>query len=189
MHGNYYSIRASNAHWGLPFATDVAFSQPDLDCWEKIVNSRKQKKRIAARRRILFLERLESREVLTGNVTAAIRGGDLFVNGDSQGNDITITRSGPSSLTITGNGTTVNGQASVTLNNFHDDAIINLNGGNDKLTFERTIDDLFRLPGGLTITTAGGNDELNFSDVSVKDHLFINTGSGNDKINASAGTS
>jgi len=34
------------------------------------VKSRKQKRRIAARRRILFLERLESREVLAGNVSA-----------------------------------------------------------------------------------------------------------------------
>jgi len=57
---------------------------------ENIANSRKQKKRIASRRRVLGLEQLERREVLAGNVTASIRGGDLFVTGDNQGNDITI---------------------------------------------------------------------------------------------------
>ena len=79
---------------------------------------RQQKRRIAARRRILGLEQLERREVLAGNVAASLRGGDLFLNGDNLANDISITRIGPNSVTIAGNGTTVNGQAAVTFNNY-----------------------------------------------------------------------
>src|SRR5688500_6096745 len=68
-----------------------------------IVKIRKQKKRIAARRRILGLEQLERREVLAGNVAASLRGGNLFLNGDNLANDISITHIAPNSVTITGN--------------------------------------------------------------------------------------
>jgi xanthine dehydrogenase YagS FAD-binding subunit len=125
---------------------------------ENIVNSRKQKKRIASRRRVLGLEQLERREVLAGNVTASIRGGDLFVTGDNQGNDITIMRSGGSGITIVGNGTTVNGQAEVTLGNYRRNAVVNLNGGDDTVTFKSTFDSLFTILGNLNVTTGNSND-------------------------------
>src|SRR5882672_7896693 len=119
--------------------------------------SRKQKnrkKRITSRRRILGLEQLERREVLAGNVAAVVRGGDLVVTGDNLGNDITITRSGASGITITGNGTTVNGQAAVTLSNFRRNVNVDLNGGDDSVMFQSTFDNLFTILGGLTVTTA-----------------------------------
>jgi VCBS repeat-containing protein len=156
---------------------------------EHIVKSRQQKKRIVARRRFLGLESLERREVLAGNVSAVIQGGDLFVNGDSLGNDITITRSGPSSVTITGNGTTVNGQTSLTLGNFQRNITVDLGIGNDVVNFKRTADDLFRIFGGLEVNTSGGNDRVNFTDTEVQGLLFVDTGSGNDQVNATPGTS
>jgi hypothetical protein len=42
------------------------------------------------RHRNLSLERLESRVVLDGNVRAFVSGGNLHLNGDSQGNEILI---------------------------------------------------------------------------------------------------
>ncbi|MFN0017563.1 MAG: tandem-95 repeat protein [Pirellulaceae bacterium] len=151
------------------------------------MNSRQQKKRIAARRRILGLEHLERREVLAGNVTAALQGGNLFINGDNLGNDITVSRNGFNNIIVRGNGTTVNGQASVTLNNFNRSIIADLNGGDDVISFERSVDNLFTIWGGLTVRTAGGNDRVNFTDTAVQGLLFIDTGSGNDQVNATAG--
>ena len=152
-------------------------------------NKRNKKKRTATRRRILGLEQLERREVLAGNVAAAIRGGDLFVTGDNLGNDITITRSGASGITITGNGTTVNGQAAVTLANFRRNMIVDLNGGDDAVTFKSTSDNLFSILGNLHVTADGGNDKVNFADTTIGGLLFVNTGSGNDQVNGIEGSS
>ncbi|MGI8980410.1 MAG: tandem-95 repeat protein, partial [Pirellulaceae bacterium] len=150
---------------------------------------RKQKKRIAARRRILGLEQLERREVLAGNVAATIRGGNLFLSGDNLANDISITRTAPNSVTIAGNGTTVNGQAAVTFNNFRRHLAVNLKGGNDNVSFANAADDLFRIHGNLTVHTGAGNDQVNFTDTAVVGVLHIDTGSGNDQVSGTPGTS
>ena len=73
-------------------------------------------------KRIRF-EQLEPRCMLSvaasGNVLASVKGGSLYLQGDTGNNQIMVTANGSGSFTVaqyTGNtGTTVNGQTSVTL--------------------------------------------------------------------------
>src|SRR5437764_219438 len=120
------------------------------------------------RRRFLAVERLERREVLAGNVAVVIRGGNLFINGDGASNEISISRSGPSSITITGTDTTVNGSSDpVTLNRFTKNMTVNMGSGDDVVHFETTSDDLFRIFGNLTVNTGSGDDQVTFADTSI----------------------
>ena len=64
-------------------------------------------KMTAARRsdhRRLFLEGLESRAMLAGNVTASVSGGSLILRGDSLGNDVAVTWIAPNRYQVTGVG-------------------------------------------------------------------------------------
>jgi len=90
------------------------------------------------RHRSLFVEGLESRAMLAGNVTAAVRGGTLFVTGDNLDNQVVIQQTGTNQFSVVGvtaSATTVNGKAEGIaftgngVRNFE----INLRGGNDTL--------------------------------------------------------
>ncbi len=90
------------------------------------------------RHRPLFVEGLETRAMLAGNVTASVRGSTLFVSGDNLDNSVVIQQTGPSRFTVAGapgSDTSVNrrtlGTAFVANNvrNFE----IDLRGGNDSL--------------------------------------------------------
>jgi hypothetical protein len=72
----------------------------------------------AARRRFgrrqLWLESLEQRSLLAGNVFAQVdAGGNLTLRGDNQANSIEAAQVGANSYTITGVDTTVNGGTDV----------------------------------------------------------------------------
>lgn len=90
------------------------------------------------RHRPLFVEGLESRAMLAGNVTAAVSGETLFVTGDNLDNSVVIQQSGTNQFTVVGaagSDTRVNGRVEGTafvannVRNFE----IDLRGGNDSL--------------------------------------------------------
>src|SRR5262245_64453517 len=86
--------------------------------------------------RKLGLERLESREVLAGNVHAFVSGGNLHIDGDSQANEILIEQSAPKSFTISSRDgtTTINGQAGpLTFNGVRKNVQINLDRKSTRL--------------------------------------------------------
>ena len=124
-------------------------------------------KKAALRRRRLFLERLENRDLLAGNVSASVRGGDLVLRGDGAANQILLERTG-NEVTITSldGETTINGQEGpVVLSRVRDDFRINMGGGSDVLQFANAADEVFRISGNLNIITGSGSDEISFSNV------------------------
>lgn len=147
----------------------------------------KNKGRGAARGRRLGFEMLERREVMAGNVTAALTGGSAILRGDGAANEITITQTGPHTLTIAGVGTKINGKTGpVTLTGYTKDLTLNMNGGNDVVRIHGT-DDLFRVLGDLKIGTQDGNDQIHLEDLAVAGKLTISTGAGKDWFAAGMG--
>lgn len=153
----------------------------------------------------LSFERLERREVFSGNVSAFVSGGDLVINGDDLPNRIVVSQVAAGSYLITGeDNTTVNGQTSKVVSGVTDDIRIHLLRGPDHLTLRdlKVPDDLeigtgfgpdqivqiinAKIHGDLAVFTRDGNDGLFIQDVIVgKDGVgtaFIQTGDGNDSV-------
>jgi hypothetical protein len=84
------------------------------------------------------LERLESRRLLSGAVTASLQGVDLVIRGDADDNQIRVSRAGPGQVRITGlEQTTVNGQPFVIMSQGTDDLIIRMQqGGDDQVSIQ-----------------------------------------------------
>ena len=96
----------------------------------------------------LGIERLENRELMAGNVTAAVQGGFLVVTGDTADNGVTIdyiqatnsyqvigtTPSGGTATTINGLDTSVPANAQI-FTNVTKGLKVTLNAGNDNLVF------------------------------------------------------
>jgi hypothetical protein len=126
-------------------------------------------------RRRLNLEQLEARQMLAGDVTVSVVGGDLSIVGDSADNFLGITATGTAGeYVVAGTNTTVNGGgAPVTVSGVTGDVTIQLHDGFDGLEFDSdpvafqfagdlTIDMGSTVEsGGLNYITATGNN--NFS--------------------------
>ena len=86
-------------------------------------------------RKRLLIERLETRDLLSGNVTAALAGGSLLLTGDTLSDDISINGAAtPGQLVVQGlNGTTVNGSASYTAGGVTGDIDVAFLDGSDQL--------------------------------------------------------
>src|SRR5262245_20006272 len=135
--------------------------------------------------RKLGLERLESREVLAGNVHAFVSGGNLHIDGDSQANVILIEQSASKSFTITSRDgtTTINGKAGpLTFNGVRKNVQINLKGGNDVAELDGADAGALVVKNGLFVEMGSGADQLLMNNVHVL-RLHVNMGSGNDLIN------
>jgi hypothetical protein len=106
--------------------------------------------------RSLNVERLEKREVFTGNVVASAAGGVLHLTGDSQADLVEIRGSaGGHLLTVSGLGTTIN-------------------GSNSPITFN--------VPSGrIDGTLLGGDDYVYLHDATI-DHVQLIMGDGNDDV-------
>ncbi len=106
-----------------------------------------------------LLEQLETRTALAGNVTAAVLGGNLVVNGDNQGADIAISQPSVGKITLTGDGTSINGSAGpVTFSGVTRDLRINFGKGNDSLTFDET--NPITVCGNLSINGGQGSNTI-----------------------------
>src|SRR5262245_37662066 len=131
------------------------------------------------------LERLESREVLAGNVHAFVSGGNLHIDGDSQANEILIEQSAPKSFTISSRDgtTTINGQAGpLTFNGVRKNVQINLKGGNDVAELDGADAGALVVKNGLFVDMGSGADQLLMNNVHVL-RLHVNMGGGADLIN------
>ena len=157
------------------------------------------------RHRPLFLEGLEQRAMLAGNVTAAVRGGTLFVRGNGEDNAVVIQQTGANRFTVVGaaaSDTTINGRAEGTafvangVRNFD----IDLGGGDDSLgvsnsdTFlidletemlggptaaQGDIADALTIRGFANIRLGDGDDALGLQ-LRAGSSILINTGAGSD---------
>jgi hypothetical protein len=129
-------------------------------------------------------EALEGRQMMAGDVTAKISGGDLVIKGDSLANGITIaagTTAGTvvvTGITAGGSATTVNGgTTAVTLSGFTGDLKIDLKGGDDNVSVT-----------GLAVSDDGkikagrGADTVSVSDTTFGDDFKTDLGDGDDTL-------
>lgn len=117
------------------------------------------------------LETLDGRVVPAGLVTAELSGGDLFITGDSLGNEVRVAQAANGTVTVTGqNGTLINGLTSVTFANAVLNKIeANMEAGNDVLTIARAT-----VAGDILVQMDDGNDRVVATNVSAGlDAIFI----------------
>ena len=133
------------------------------------------------------LELLETRQMLAGDVSVRVAGGDLIVNGDSNGNEIVIRSTATSGeFLVQGiGGTKVEGTNSVTVQGVDDDVRINLRGGDnivlmtaygsDFLCHNFSVNDV-------RIRTGNGNDIVEFDNTMVVGNARVSTRGGHDVV-------
>jgi hypothetical protein len=117
--------------------------------------------RAASRKRLQF-ERLESRHLMAGNVTAELIDGTLYLTGDDAANGIAIV------------GTETPGEVIVTGTPAFAGDVTELNQQDGPLTFIVTKD--------IVIRTGAGNDGVELNNVGVPRNLSIETGDGLDRV-------
>lgn len=122
------------------------------------------------------VEALESRLLLDGDVTAALRGSDLIVGGDAADNQILISQPNPGTIRIAGlEGTKVNGKKSVDLPRASGDLTILMEqGGEDRVAIQGPFDVRDALRGNLD----AGEFLVEGSDgpVNIGGDLTVSTG-------------
>ena len=117
--------------------------------------------------RKLAFEQCENREMMAGNVAAAMYGDQLVIQGDNQSNSIEVSEIGNNVVQIkAANGTTVNGATTAYFFNPSDKINAFMNGGDDMLIIHNN-------PGRTTtfnnvyINMGSGRDQLAFWGTSV----------------------
>ncbi|MEM8680295.1 MAG: hypothetical protein AAGF97_13185, partial [Planctomycetota bacterium] len=132
-------------------------------------------------------EFLESRQLLAGNVTVDVVGGNLVITGDNQANDIAITQFGATSadqfvLKSGSNPTTLNGQnGPLLIEGVTRDFRIDFRGQSDSVTLY-----LADVPRDLIITSGDGGSQFNAAVATVGRNLRITHGTGFDTLDASS---
>jgi hypothetical protein len=111
--------------------------------------------RRARHRTWLRLEALEGRQLLAGDVTAAVVDGNLTILGDEADNELIIFQTAPGSYRIKGGaGTKVNGQPKFLATGVTGNVSISMLGGADGVSMQLIA------PADLLITTGSGNDSV-----------------------------
>ena len=125
-------------------------------------------------RRRLFLEGLERRAMLAGDVFASVSGsGNLTITGDSDDNSIEITQLTATSFSITGlDGTLINGESDIEVD-VSGNVTIDLRNGDDTVAITGATD--LDFDDNLTIKTGNGLDVVTLTDVTVDNNLKIDT--------------
>jgi len=124
-----------------------------------------------------FIEFLESRLVLAGNVTATAVGGELVIEADRRANGLYIDAGpGPDQIRITGDRFTgINGAASPVVFSGVRSLRMTLGRADDRVS----IDGIY-LQGGLTLDLGRGADVVTLSRTTVGGQLIVN-GGGNEQ--------
>jgi hypothetical protein len=124
-------------------------------------------------------ERLETRELMAGNVTAAVTSGSLYVTGDNAANMLQMTEVSGNRWKITGlGGTKINGKSQVTTAQpVTNDVQIDLNGGNDNVTIQNG-----SVPHILNVFGDDGNNVTTLHSVKVGYGLGVYGNDGNNTV-------
>ena len=123
-------------------------------------------------------ERLESREMLAGDVSVDVFRGDLFLRGDQADNAVEV-RSAGDQLVISGlAGTLVEGQSSVSIPaaDVNDDLRITLGGGSDSVTIEGV-----HVPDDVYVSAGTGDDRIQLNSVRA-DSVALYGAAGEDSV-------
>lgn len=105
----------------------------------------------------LHLELLEDRRLLAGNVSAAMSGGNLVIDGDNAANRISVESAGTGKIAVRGFQTQINGVPGgiKVFTGVTGDIQIQLDGGDDLVRVTNLI-----TPGGVLVGLGEGNDEV-----------------------------
>lgn len=136
-----------------------------------------------AKRLTTYVESLERRQLLAGNVTATITGaGDLVINGDSGDNLIGVFVHASGAVDVVGyDGTTVD-DFGLAGSQISGDIRINLKGGDDDLHFSGAMNDDVPVD-DVRVVGGSGNDTIYMSYLSgITGNVNIVGGAGNDDI-------
>lgn len=122
------------------------------------------------------IEQLETRRLLSGNVTASIVNGNLEIWGDNVANEVIVDQLGLAAGQVRigsgGNLTTVNGELEpVVLDGFVGDVVAWMRHGPDRLAIRD-----MTLPAGLTVHTGLGIDQVSLMNVIIEGDAEIKTG-------------
>ena len=136
----------------------------------------------------LGLERLEQRQMMAGDVAVTVtNGGDLIITGDQADNQLVVTSTEPNNqFHVKGlNGTTINGQESVVVNNVVDDIRINLRGGDNAILLSAHNE--YNYANGFEVddirfNSGGGNDIIALQQVEMRGDFRVATGGGDDLV-------
>ncbi|MFM8397628.1 MAG: hypothetical protein ACKOAH_07340, partial [Pirellula sp.] len=129
--------------------------------------------------RRLALEKLQARELLAGDVTAAVTNGFLVVRGDDAANELMIERISGDRVRITGaTGTTINGLTQPAILRVRKGYDIATGGGDDKLTVIG-LNAVGRYE--IRMDLGAGNDVLVANNLLAQ-RLHAGGGAGNDSI-------
>ena len=120
-------------------------------------------RRHSMKNRLMGVENFEDRLLMAGNVTASIRGGTLFVDGDDSSNSIAIYRgANAGQIVVQGfdldGGTTINGgtaNQTVTLEGFNNGVVVKMNKGDDRVSLTN-----LAVPGGVDLNGGQGHDTI-----------------------------
>lgn len=104
----------------------------------------------------LFVERLENRNLLAGNVSASVSGIDLNITGDNLGNTISVESFGAGQVQVRGFGTSINGSP---------DAI-----------------KVFNVSGSINIRMNAGADVVRVTNLVIRDNLNADLGPGSNEL-------
>jgi hypothetical protein len=123
-------------------------------------------------------ERLETRELMAGNVTASVTSGTLNVNGDNAANIFQLTEVSGNRWKITGlGGTKINGKTQVTTGPVTYDVQIDTAGGSDHVTVLNG-----NVPHILNVFGDDGNNVTTLQNVKVGYGLGVYGNDGNDTV-------
>jgi len=124
-----------------------------------------------------FLEQLESRLLLSGNVTAGVSAGLLSVQGGSNNNSIIVDQSGLAAgqfRVSSGDGTTtINGKSSPQIFSAATGIAINLGSGNDTVVIQNAT-----VANGVALSGAGGNQVFTLNSVTIGGNFTLNNSGG-----------
>lgn len=122
-----------------------------------------KRKKTNKQKRHLSIEKLQKRELMAGDVTAYVTGGNLVISGDNSANSIEVYQKYVGSST------------------WYVDGV--MKAGVDTTVNGRTAPQIFRgVYDDIRIYTKGGNDRIEMDKGRVRDQLYIRTGSGNDDV-------
>jgi hypothetical protein len=129
----------------------------------------------------LGIEILESRNLLSGDVSVTVSGGDLVITGDALDNQVRIDQIGlaPGEFRVSGERlTNINGDpAPVVVSGVTGGVFIRMGQDHDKVTFDGG-----QIPGDLRIITGSGADAVILDGTTVGGLLYIDTRAGRDSM-------
>jgi hypothetical protein len=160
--------------FGSAGRSDVGVEAIHTNTRQNLRTPRTRNANMAAKKRTtrLSCEKLETREVMAGNVTAGIVNNALDLTGDSAANEVRVEKLSSGAFFVTGlNGTKINGKTSYTAVASEDDLRVNLGGGNDRLYLNSPTTSKTLTIDYLSVNMGSGKDLVEINNLKTIDTI------------------